>query len=116
VLALTAAALLATALPAAGAPSDTTDFLFGRDDLSDLAKDFDEGRNATDANLAKWLEPGQRVTAILMRVKKENGKVAEIEVWYSTRKHLKAERVRERPFTPADKDFKRLMKSMSLTE
>jgi hypothetical protein len=115
-LALTAAVLMATALPAAGPDATTTDYVFGRDDLTELGKDFDEGRDATDENLRKWLEPGQRVTAILMRVKKENEKVTGIEVWYSTRKHPKVERVREKPFTPADKDFKRLMKALSLTE
>jgi hypothetical protein len=115
-LALTATVLMATALPAAGPGATTTDYVFARDDLSDLGKDFDEGRKVTDQNLAKWLEPGRNVTAILMRVKKEDGKVTEIEVSYSTRKHPKVERVREKPFTPADKDFKLLMKALSLTE
>jgi hypothetical protein len=114
--ALTVAVLLTTALPAASGTAETTDYMFGRNDLSDLGKDFDEGRFATDPSLAKWLAPGQNVTAILMRVKKEGGKVTEIEVWYSTHKHPKTERVREKPFTPADKDFKRLMKAVSLTE
>jgi hypothetical protein len=31
-----------------------------------------------------------------------------------TRRHPKVERVREKPFTPEDKDFKRLMKALSL--
>ena len=110
------AAILGLALPVAGAPADATDYLFGRDDLAELCKDFNDGHNATDPNLARRLAPGQKVTAILMRVKKENGKVTQIEVWYSTRKHPKAEAVREKPFTPTDKDFKRLMKAMSLTE
>jgi hypothetical protein len=109
-----ATALLATALTAAGGPADTTDYVFGHNDLADLCKDFNDGRSATDKALAKRLEPGQNVTAILMRVKKENGTVTEIEVWYSTRRHPKVERVREKPFTPEDKDFKRLMKAVSL--
>ena len=109
-----ATALMTTALAAASGPGEATDFLFGRDDLADLCKDFDEGRSATDKTLAKRLGPGQNVTAILMRVKKENGKVTEIEVWYSTRRHPKVERIREKPFTPEDKDFKQLMKSLLL--
>jgi hypothetical protein len=107
---------LTLTLAPTGIAADTTDFVFGGNDLADLCKDFDEGRNATDPNLAKWLEPGRGVTAIQMRIKKENGKVTEIEVGYSTRQHPKVERVREKPFTPTDKDFKRLTKAMSLTE
>jgi hypothetical protein len=110
------AVLLGLAWPVTEAPADTTDYLFGGNDLAELCKDFDEGRKSTDPNLAKWLAPGQKVTAILMRAKKENGKVTKIEVWYSTRKHPKAELIREKPFAPTDKDFKRLMKAMSLTE
>jgi hypothetical protein len=109
---------LAPCVTAAEPPkTETIDYVFAGEDLNRLGKDTNDGGKCTDPNLKMRLKPGD-VTSLLMRVTREDGKVRDIQVFYSTVGHPKVEPVREKPFkrTTDEKDFAVLMKAVSLTE
>jgi hypothetical protein len=111
--------LVAAGSPAADPKKDTTDYMFAGADLVDLRKELNDGGALTDENLKKRLAPSQGVTALLMRVERADGKVKQIEVFYSKVKEPKITPVRDnKPFTPTtdEKDFKLLLKAVGLTE
>src|SRR5438105_976459 len=98
--------LLATYATGAELPKvDTTDYVIAAQDLSFWRKDVNDGAHLADDSLKKHSKPSQGVTALLMKVKRENGKVKEIQVFHSRVQEPKVAPVREKPFTPADKDF-----------
>jgi hypothetical protein len=96
--------------------ADTTDYVIAGQDLSNWRKDVNDGDHLADPGLKKQSKPSQGVTALLMRVKREDGRVKEIEVFYIRVKEPKATPVREKPFTPADPDFKYLIKAVGLPQ
>lgn len=109
--------LLAAYVTGAEPPKvDTTDYVIAAQDLSYWRKDVNDGDRLADNSLKKHSKPSQGVTALLMKVKHENGKVREIQVFYSRVNEPKVAPVREKPFTSADPDFKYLMKAIGLTE
>jgi hypothetical protein len=92
---------------------DISDYVFAADSLARWRKDVSDGDRLTDGDLKKHSRPSQGVTALLMRVKREDGRVKEIQVFYSRINEPKVAPVREKPFTPADKDFKFLFRAVS---
>src|SRR5262249_16378350 len=95
---------------------DMTDYVFAAQDLADWRKDVNDGDYLKDANLKNRSRPSQGVTALLMRAKRENGKIQEIQVFYSKIREPKVAPVRQKPLTADDPDFKYLMKAMGTTE
>jgi hypothetical protein len=92
--------------------TETIDYVLAAQDLSMWRKDVNDGNRLTDPGLKKWSRPAQGVTALLVRVKRVDGEVKEIQVFYSRIKNPKITPVREKPFVPDDKDFNYLKKAV----
>ena len=117
--------LAAGAVTAEPPKSETIDYVFAGEALTILGKDTNEGRKFHDPNLKKRVE-ATGASALLVRVRKADGKIKEIEVFYSVAPEPKVFPLRDGSFTPDEKtnikgvehvgnDFKLLLKAVGLS-